>query len=433
MIAALGAWCMSASAVGLDFHDLPVSQFAETVFKQVLGRDYVVSSAVAASPERVSISVREVSPDRVLDLASSILRLHGVVVVERHGVLFLEALPPVPPVVDSGRRSESGVDMPAPLMQGFVPGTFPGAAAGAVEVYRPRAQSVEILRSVAKFAGAQVIEGEAGTLPVVVFSGTPDVVERAQFAMRAVDRAPMSVHVRAAIMEVTDSTDSNRSLSGVLSLLSGRLGITIGATGSGNSITFKNTNITAVLSAVDGDSRFRYVAEPSLKVVDRQKARLVVGSEVPVRGALTTDRNGNMIQSVDYRTAGVQLTVEPIIYDDVVIASISQEISSFASTTTSGIDSPTILKRSASTTVDMREGEVIALAGLDESRDSKSRSGLPLMPFSLSRTDSSTRSQIVLLLEVVRGPLDAPAVVVHPAPVVEPPIVPVGDSPSTRL
>jgi type II secretory pathway component GspD/PulD (secretin) len=44
-------------------------------------------------------------------------------------------------------------------------------------------------------------------------------------------------------------------------------------------------------------------------------------------------------------------------------------------TTTSGIDSPTVMKRSVFTTVDVRDGDIIILAGLNEERESSGHSG----------------------------------------------------------
>ncbi|NMG49198.1 hypothetical protein GO613_13905 [Azoarcus communis] len=389
-------WSNLAAAVGLEFRELPVSQFAEAVFRQVLGRDYVISSAVAASSEKVSISIRELPADQVLELATAVLQLHGVGVIDRAGVLFLDSsagtLPPMMPgTADGDLRGETP------------PATIEARGAGReVETYIPRHQPVALLAEVARFAGAEVVASEKG-LPAVMFSGTADAVDKARRAMEKADLAPLSVNLRAALLEVTDSNEEQRSLSGLLSLFSGRLGITFGANAhANNALTFKGTGIDAILSAVDGDNRFRYLAEPSLRVVDGQQARLVVGSEVPVRGAVTLDNNGNAVQSVEYRTAGVQLTVSPRIHADVVVATIGQEISSFSTTTTSGIDSPTILKRSASTVVDLRDGEVVVLAGLDESRESESASGLSWLPFSLSRAQTAGRSRILLLMEVIR-------------------------------
>jgi general secretion pathway protein D len=166
-----------------------------------------------------------------------------------------------------------------------------------------------------------------------------------------------------------------------------------------NGLAYKGSNMTAALSAIDGDSRFKYVAEPSLRVVDGEIARLVFGSEVPTRGAITQDKLGNAQRSIDYKTAGVAINIEPRVLDGMVSLKIGQQISSFA-LTTSNIDSPTILKRESQTTIAVRPGELVMLAGMDEDRTSSAGSGLSFLPnFMRSNNSDTARSQLVLLPE----------------------------------
>lgn len=395
----------SAYCVGFDFKGLPLPEFLDAIFRHIVKRDFVISPAVLQKTESVSLSIADIPPDRIVSLVSDVLLVYGVSVVERGGVFYLDAV--------SSPNVQDGDSSVSPDSESVNPRSFADAVRGElpidgrdIEIYRPKFQSPVTLAGIARFVGAEVVhdlKADSRGVPVVVLSGRPEIIEKALAAMAKVDVSPVSVKLRAAIIEITLSDEANYSFSGIFSLLSGKLGILIGdEAGAGSSITFKNTSITAILSAFDGDSRFRYLAEPSLKVMDGEEAKLVVGSEVPVRGSSTLDNNGNAHQSIEYKSAGVQLTVKPDIYADVVVARISQEISSFSVTTTSGIDSPTVLKRSASTVIDLREGEVVMLAGLDEGRESNSRSGFSFLPFSLSKSKTSSRSQIVLLVEMSR-------------------------------
>jgi type II secretory pathway component GspD/PulD (secretin) len=106
-------------------------------------------------------------------------------------------------------------------------------------------------------------------------------------------------------------------------------------------------------------------------------------------------------QSIDYKSAGVQIELEPRILAEHVQLKVRQQMSSFSLTTTSNIDSPTILKREATTTVVVKPGELVVLAGMDEQRDSSSTSGLSFLPNFLNGSNrEKSRSQLVLLLEV---------------------------------
>lgn len=67
-----------------------------------------------------------------------------------------------------------------------------------------------------------------------------------------------------------------------------------------------------------------------------------------------------------------------------------------------------MMKREASTVVQAEDGEVIAIAGLDESRETNSSSGLSWLPsFLQSKNNNKSRSQILLLLEVKKLPASA--------------------------
>ncbi len=60
------------------------------------------------------------------------------------------------------------------------------------------------------------------------------------------------------------------------------------------------------------------------------------------------------------------------------------------------------MKRQAETTLDIKKGALIFMAGLDETKDSASSSGLSFLPnLFKSKTKTQSKSQILLLLEIV--------------------------------
>jgi general secretion pathway protein D len=87
-----------------------------------------------------------------------------------------------------------------------------------------------------------------------------------------------------------------------------------------------------------------------------------------------------IINSVQYTETGVMLTVTPRVNaGGQVTMEINQEVSNATQTTTSTIDSPTISKRSATSTVTVRSGETIILAGLIQEQKDNANQGLPLL------------------------------------------------------
>jgi len=408
------------SQVGMNFKGITPSAFADAVIRGVLGKDVVMSPEVMGMNTPITVNIRRVEPDNVLPVLRATLATVGVKVEEKAGIFYVErgmpqeaAHEPVP----AGAVASAPQSAPAP--SAVAPGDVPGQE---VFYYAPRNRTPEFLGQVARLFGARLLQSSGvmaasdatanssttGTnrqkMDVLVYAVVPEKNDKLRALLEELDRPIAAVHVRAALLEYSNGTDSTRSLSGVFDLLKGKLGITYAAgVKAANSLTISGASLSAVLSAVDGDNRFRYLAEPSMRVVDGETAKLTVGQDVPVRGSVSQDRNGNSLQSIEYKTSGVVLTLEPRIMKDAVLLKVGQQISSFSTTTTSAIDSPTLRKREAQTVISAAPGELIALGGMDTSEESHSSSGLSFLPSFLRGTSSSSsRSQVLLLLEVTR-------------------------------
>lgn len=104
-----------------------------------------------------------------------------------------------------------------------------------------------------------------------------------------------------------------------------------------------------------------------------------MGADVPVLGAVQLDKNGNPVQSAEYKPSGVILDLTPQIRGQEIEQQINQQLSSFIATTTGVNNSPTLTKREILTNVGASDGDVIVLGGLDEKRSSKDSSGLPFL------------------------------------------------------
>jgi general secretion pathway protein D len=166
----------------------------------------------------------------------------------------------------------------------------------------------------------------------------------------------------------------------------------------------------------EGDTNL--LANPRIRVRNREKAKILIGDRVPVI-TTTQTATGFSSDSVNYLDVGLKLEVEPNIYlDDEVAIKVSLEVSSIAReiTTRSGTLSYQIGTRNASTVLKLKDGETQVLAGLisDEDRSSSNRvPGLGKFPllgrlFS-SQRDDTQKTEIVLaitprLIRTVRRP-----------------------------
>jgi general secretion pathway protein D len=89
---------------------------------------------------------------------------------------------------------------------------------------------------------------------------------------------------------------------------------------------------------------------------------------------------GNVISSIQYLDTGIMLNVTPRVNSGGRITlEVAQEVSEAAATQTSGIDSPTITKRTAQSVVTTQSGETLVFAGLIQNKRSFSTSGLPIL------------------------------------------------------
>ncbi|MDL1889320.1 hypothetical protein FBQ96_07020 [Nitrospirales bacterium NOB] len=411
-LAILTATLAQAEPVTLDFRGVTVSELSEVVFRKVLRRDYMLGAGVSGSEPKITLSLKGVESTEVGQFVTAALAEHGIavdldsrVVRVYRGQSVLGAGSPdaVAPYLRPGVSVGQPADNQAPAAAVTMP---PGQIAvpvipDKIVSYRPKGKSVDFLEGVVKLAGGVVVEGK-GDKTTLVYGGTSEVVEKIQSLLKQIDSITPGLMVKAALIEFTESSNESRSFQIALTALAGKLGVALSAGAQlANALTWKGSTLTAALSAIEGDSRFRYVAEPQLRVNDGEKAKLVVGSEVPTRGAATFDRNGNPVQSIQYRTSGVVISVEPRVMNGSVMVKIGQQVSSFAMTTTSNIDSPTMLKRETETTVRARPGELIVLAGLDENRKSNTNTGLSWLPALLRGHNSEeSRSQLLLFLEI---------------------------------
>jgi pilus assembly protein CpaC len=159
-----------------------------------------------------------------------------------------------------------------------------------------------------------------------------------------------------------------------------------------------------VLEALESKGLVRTLAEPNLTALSGQEASFLAGGEVPVP---VSDDDGIKIE---YKPFGVQLNFTPVVVDgDVINLQINAAVSSIDPTvgisTIDGIVVPGFRVRTTSTTVEMRDGESFAIAGLlqDDFRDNNAQvpwiGDLPIIG-ALFRSVDYQRSQSELVIIV---------------------------------
>jgi len=161
--------------------------------------------------------------------------------------------------------------------------------------------------------------------------------------------------------------------------------------------------MSLLLQALESKGMVRTLAEPNLVAISGQSASFLAGGEypIPVSDGTTT--------TIQYKPFGVSMKFTPVVVDDNLInLTISASVSSLDTTyksTVGGISINAFKKREASTTVEMRDGQSFAIAGLlqDDFTDSIGQvpwlGDLPVLGALFRSTDYARRqSELVIIV-----------------------------------
>ncbi len=266
---------------------------------------------------------------------------------------------------------------------------------------------------------AEISTIQAGEVSVIAYPETnallitanPADYKAVEKAIKQLDVLPMQVLIEASIVEVTLSDNLEYGLQWFFKGSPGDFdsvgGVNIPASGnvtgdgSLSGVLTDPVNFTyalfdadgtrAVLNAIAADSRLNVLSAPSLMVLDNHSAVIRVGDQVPIRTQETSNTSSgisdpdgnfglNVTSEIQYRDTGVTLEVTPRVNaGGMVMLEITQRVDDVAETTSSNIDSPTILQREITTSVAVQSGETIVLGGLIEEGVQEEESGVPLL------------------------------------------------------
>ncbi len=249
-------------------------------------------------------------------------------------------------------------------------------------------------------------------LNLMVVKDTPDAVRLIGNLVRAMDLAEPEVMLEVEVLELASSTLDTL---GVRYPDSIRLGTpTTGAAGAltdtfvigDSSMKAFVANPAIVIDLLSQDSAVRVLANPRIRVKNREKAKVHIGDKVPVI-TTTSTANVGVSSSVSYLDVGLKLDVEPNVYlrDDVAMK-VSLEVSNIRRTVDiQGTRAYELGTRNTATLLQVHDGETQILAGLISDEDRRSAQKVPgLGDFPIlgqlfrSNTEDRRKTEIVLLI-----------------------------------
>jgi general secretion pathway protein D len=281
-------------------------------------------------------------------------------------------------------------------------------------------QTANLIRTILKTRDIFIDE----KLNLLVMKDTPNAIRLAEKLIAAQDIAEPEVMLEVEVLEIGYNRLMELGIrfpgSAAISLVGGAAAP--GASGTPGVLTLPElrsrdqnlvrltfTDPLFLFSLRQTDGRTNLLANPRIRVKNKEKAKIHIGDRVPVITTTSAVAGGFVSQSVSYLDVGLKLEVEPVVYleDDVGIK-VGLEVSSITNT----IQPPgggtlvyQIGTRNTTTVLRLRDGETQILAGLisDEDRRTANRvPGLGEFPvlgrlFS-STSDTISKTEIVLLI-----------------------------------
>ncbi|MDE0004260.1 MAG: hypothetical protein OXQ29_16345 [Rhodospirillaceae bacterium] len=273
-----------------------------------------------------------------------------------------------------------------------------GSAPGGAGAARPNARTSGAAATAGAVPGVQSgVTSLAGGLVVdqnrnlILFRGSGRDWAEILKVVKVLDQPVPSVLVEVVVAEVTLSDIENSGFDFLLKTALDRYGVTAGTRGtlgvksSGLSATFRSGDQTrAMLGIFYEDSRVVIRSRPRILVRSGQTASIEVGNEIPIitqtaDSGTQTEGDTNFLQQVSYRKTGVQMDITPIVQaSGRVDLDISQSLSEARPTAATSLDgSPTILNRSITTSLTLRDGGALLMGGLISGTQSGGDTGVP--------------------------------------------------------
>ncbi len=281
-------------------------------------------------------------------------------------------------------------------------------------------------------SGKVTITPDKATNSLVIMASPTDYTNLLQ-VIKKLDRRSKQVFVEVLIAEV--SLDKNRELGLQSGVIGGAaLNNYIAMAGMYDPLgTMKNlidtiptalqstllearpVNITAMLKLLDTNGLVNILSTPNILTTDNKEAEINVGENVPFKASSTQSTFG-ATESIERKDIGINLKIKPQISEgDYIRMDIYQEISAVKDTQIIGAADLITTKRSAKTSVVVKDNETIVIGGLIQDTERAIEKKVPLLGDIpglgwLFKTKETTRGKtnlmILLTPKVVKEPED---------------------------
>ena len=225
-------------------------------------------------------------------------------------------------------------------------------------------------------------------LNLVIVRDTPEAIKLASQLIAVQDVPEAEVMLDVEVLEVTRTRAMDLGVNWPTSLSFSPLttatgALTVNQLKGLNADSIGVTGVGATINAGKTDGDTNTLAHPRIRVRNKEKAKVVIGDKVPnFTTTVSSGVGGFASDSVNYLDVGLTLNVEPTItLNNEVAIRIQLEVSNLIDLVTSknGAQAYRIGTRSASTMLQLKDGENQVLAGLINNEERSSGTKIPAL------------------------------------------------------
>lgn len=255
----------------------------------------------------------------------------------------------------------------------------------------------------------------------LIIKATPFQYRVIKNFVKEIDRVPKQVLIEMVVAEVSLGDTLKYGIEGLLKGFIDSNYFTVetafGLAGKSSTLTgFKGIifnsqgDIRGILNFLDSKTSLKVLSAPHILTKDNEEAVIEVGAEVPILSEQLVSTVGgvpSVSNSIQYRPTGIILKVKPIISNSgTVTLRITEEVSdAIPNNISPELNSPIITKRSATTTLLLKDGQIALLGGIIQNRFEDSKQGVPgvskmflLGDLFSSRDKSASTTELIVLI-----------------------------------
>jgi len=380
----------SSGRVSLDFNDVELSVFVRFI-SELTGKNFVLDEVVKKAGGKISVySPTKVTHDQAYSMFVAALEVSRLAVIPKGNVNQIVAMGETPPergVFVYKLKNANATDLAAILTNLVARSqTVAQTAPGTRPPFRPLSEFE---------APVQVFADKATNS--IILSSTKNAYTKLQSVIRDLDTPRKQVFVEAVILEVQVSrlrqigsdplqiigVGKSGSVQGIAgfntapenlaTLAQAISGVAAGGATGGAATVLNTVNVRGFLQLLMSLTDTNVLSTPQVLAADNQKAKIVVGSNVPFPTGQAQGITGGTLVTIERKDVGVTLEITPqVLENDLIRLEIKQEITAISTSVAQTIGSgtttipvgPTLTKRSMETTTIAKDQQTIVVGGL---------------------------------------------------------------------